>query len=79
MKLLEALGYKIPEHSPLNKSLAGAREIDIVYSGLEEIMTSAVTEHWDFAVENNLCFRDACLVKSISKLYKHYEECGISI
>jgi hypothetical protein len=27
-------------------SLVGASEIDIVYSGLEEIMTTAVKENW---------------------------------
>jgi glutamate dehydrogenase/leucine dehydrogenase len=61
------------------KKLEGAREIDIVYSGLEEIMGSAVAEHWQYAIDNNLNFRDACLVKAIKKLHKHYEESGISV
>jgi len=30
--------------------LKGADELDIVYSGLEEIMCTAVKENWDFAV-----------------------------
>ena len=34
------LGYKGAEE------LTGATEIDIVYSGLEEIMCSAVKENW---------------------------------
>lgn len=79
LKMLETLGYRFPEHSPHFKSLAGAKEIDIVYSGLEEIMTTAVRNHWKFAVDNNLSFRDACLVRAIQKLYKHYEDCGIMI
>jgi hypothetical protein len=29
------LGYNIPKNSPLRKRLEGAKEIDIVYSGLE--------------------------------------------
>jgi len=37
-KLLEKAGYKLPKHSPHMKKLRGASEIDIVYSGLEEIM-----------------------------------------
>ena len=38
MKVLETMGYKIPKNSPHMKNLGGAKEIDIVYSGLEEIM-----------------------------------------
>jgi hypothetical protein len=52
-----------------NSTVKGAEEIDIVYSGLEEIMTTAVKENWSFAVKNNLCFRDACLVNAINKVY----------
>ena len=77
--ILSTLGYVIPENSPLMGNLAGATEIDIVYSGLEEIMTQAVKEHWKYAVEHNLNFRDACLVKSIKEIYKHYEQSGILI
>lgn len=77
--LIEALGYKFPTHSPQYKKLEGAREIDIVYSGLEEVMTSAVQEHWKFALDNDLCFRDACLVKAIQKIYKHYEQAGLML
>lgn len=43
------MGYVFPETSPLLKNLQGANEIDIVYSGLEEIMTEAVREHWNYA------------------------------
>ena len=52
-----------------NPNVKGAEEIDIVYSGLEEIMTSAVKENWSYAVEKNLCFRDACLVNGMKKVY----------
>lgn len=64
-RILKTLGYVFPENSPHMKNLQGATEIDLVYSGLEEIMTTAVKEHWEFAVKNNLNFRDACFVKSI--------------
>lgn len=39
--LIKMLGYKFPENSPIMQSLQGAKEIDIVYSGLEEIMVTA--------------------------------------
>ena len=73
IEMIESLGYKFPVHSPQYKKLEGAKEIDIVYSGLEEIMTVAVRDHWKFAVENDLNFRDACFSKAIKKIYKHFE------
>lgn len=48
-----------------DKDIRGAEEIDIVYSGLEEIMSSAVKENWEFAIKKNFGFRDACLVNAI--------------
>lgn len=72
-QLLDMLGHKG------DGVIKGAEEIDLVYSGLEEIMTTAVQENWDYAITNNLNFRDACLVNAIRKVYKSYEECGITI
>lgn len=79
IKILETMGYKIPKTSPHMKQLTGAREIDIVYSGLEEIMNGATKEHWNFAIENNLNFRDACFGKAIRKIHTHFEQSGLMI
>lgn len=76
---METMGYKIPKNSPHMKNLAGAREIDIVYSGLEEIMNTATAENWAHAAENKLLFRDACFGKAIKKIYTHFEQCGLMI
>jgi glutamate dehydrogenase (NAD(P)+) len=73
-KLLEMMGFKGSD-----SGIKGAEEIDIVYSGLEEIMSSAVKENWTFAVKKNLTFRDACLINAINKVYNCYKECGITI
>jgi len=73
-KLLEMMGFKGND-----SSVKGADEIDIVYSGLEEIMTSAVKECWTHAASKNLLFRDACLINGINKVYQCYKECGITI
>lgn len=59
--------------------LQGADEIDIVYSGLDEIMTTATRENWTIAVEKNLSFREACLVNAIGKVYSSIRETGIMI
>lgn len=79
IKIMETMGYKLPKNSPHMKNLAGAREIDIVYSGLEEVMNEATRAHWEYAVENNLNFRDACLGKAIRKIYTHFEQSGLMI
>jgi glutamate dehydrogenase (NAD(P)+) len=73
-KLLEMMGFKGSD-----EGIRGAEEIDIVYSGLEEIMTTAVKENWDFAHKKNLTYRDACLINAINKVYQCYKECGITI
>lgn len=69
MKILEAMGYTLPTDSPHKKGLAGASEVDIVYSGLENIMNEATKVHWEYAIENNLNFRDACFGKAIRKIH----------
>jgi glutamate dehydrogenase (NAD(P)+) len=73
MKLLHLMGY-----TDMDDSIHGADEVDIVYSALDETMTSAVKQNWQYAVDNNLNFRDACLVNAMGKVYNHYKECGIS-
>jgi hypothetical protein len=49
VQLLEMMGYQIPASSPHMKKLKGASEKDIVYSGLEEIMTNATAKNWSNA------------------------------
>lgn len=63
-KLLEMMGFQGD-----NSKVRGAEEIDLVYSGLEEIMTSATKESWNVAHSKNLIFRDACLINGINKVY----------
>jgi len=72
-KLLEVMGFEGATN------LKGASEIDIVYSGLEEIMCGAVKENWEYAVKKNLSFRDACFVNAINKVYRSYKETGLMI
>jgi glutamate dehydrogenase (NAD(P)+) len=73
-KLLELMGFE-----DKTSQLEGADEIDIVYSGLEEIMTSACRENWELAVEKNLSFRNACFVNAIGKVHQSILETGIMI
>jgi len=74
LKLLHLMGY-----NDMDDSVKGAEEIDIVYSALDATMTNAVKQNWKFAMDNNLNFRDACLVNAMEKIYNHYKECGVSM
>jgi glutamate dehydrogenase (NAD(P)+) len=80
LRMLNAVGIKsIDQNSPLFKNLEGAKEIDLVYTGLEEIMTSAVKKHWDFALKHGHQLRDACLMAAIQDIYQDYLVNGITI
>ena len=57
----------------------GADELDIVYSGLEEIMTNAVRQNWQIAIDKNLSFRNACFVNAITKVHRSIMETGMMI
>ncbi len=70
------MGYTGEE---MQSQVSGATEIDIVYSALDETMTNAVKDNWNYAIEHDMNFRDACLVNAITKIYNHYQECGISM
>jgi glutamate dehydrogenase (NAD(P)+) len=74
MRLLKIMGYEFDD-----QEIEGADEVDIVYSGLEEIMCNATKENWEFAQKRNLSFRDACLVNAINKVYNSIKENGIMI
>ncbi|MCP3664887.1 MAG: Glu/Leu/Phe/Val dehydrogenase [Gammaproteobacteria bacterium] len=72
--LLDKLGI---DYDP--NAISGASELDIVYSGLEEIMTEATRENWLYAIEHDICFRDACLARAIMKIYDHFQHSGIMV
>ena len=74
VKLLEIMGM-----GDKKDLVHGASEADIVYSGLEEIMCSAVQENWQLSIEKNLSFRDACFVNAIQKVHRSMMETGIMI
>lgn len=64
MSLLQHIGY-----SKEDVHLEGGDEKDIVYTALDEIMSTATSENWDYAIERNLSFRDACLVRAMNKIH----------
>jgi glutamate dehydrogenase (NAD(P)+) len=60
-------------------AMQGADEKDIVYSGLEEIMSSAVRENWEECHEFNKNMRNAAFLNAIERVATAYEHCGLLI
>lgn len=59
--------------------LEGAKESDIVYGGLEEVMSTATTEVLEVAFAKDLDLRTAAYVLAITKLNDFYTTRGIDI
>ena len=74
MKLIELIGI-----STDGLDIKGADEVDIVYTALDEIMTEATKDNWQYAMHHNLNFRDACLGNAIMKIYKMYQDSGLTL
>ena len=55
----------------------GAREIDIVYSGLEEMMCEAINHHFQMALDRSCSMRMAGFASAIDKVANSYKESGI--
>ena len=55
----------------------GAKELDIVYSGLEEIMSESLNSHLTIALEKNTTMRNAGFSSAIDKVANAYKESGI--
>jgi len=58
--------------------LEGAREIDIVYAGLEEIMSDAAEKVIQTTVDHKLDMRTAAFVNAINRLHEYYSLTGIN-
>lgn len=57
--------------------LEGATELDIVYAGLEEIMSSATNEVIATALDKKIDLRTAAFVNAINKIHEFYSITGI--
>jgi len=81
--LLQVIANKTGQEIKLNaeeaKLLRGASELDIVYSGLEEVMCAAVEETVGTSKRLNVPFRIAAYVNAIMKVHKVYEESGFAL
>ena len=58
--------------------MEGAREVDIVYAGLEEIMSDAAEKVIETAIERKLDMRTAAFVNAINRLHEYFSLTGIN-
>ena len=81
MSVIEKATNADPEkvYKASKKLLPGASERDIVYSGLEEVMSSATQEVIEIAESKNLDLRTAAYVLAITRLNDYYNTRGIDI
>lgn len=73
-KAFDASDYGGDDHY---EDFRGAKEIDIVYSGLEEIMSESVNTHFNISLDKNCSMRVAGFSNSIEKVAGAYKESGI--
>jgi len=59
--------------------LHGASDKDIVYSGLEEVMSTAVLETIETALSLGCSMRMACYSNAILKIHNHFETAGMPL
>lgn len=62
---------------PQFKELKDAKEIDLVYTGLEEIMTTAVKKHWMYSIKEEVNLRDACYMSAINDINQTFADRGM--
>lgn len=74
--MAKAVGIDI-QPSEMAKVTAGADEIDLVKSGLEETMATSYTEIRNIAVQKNTDLRTAAFINAIDKVALSYMEMGI--
>ena len=58
--------------------LEGATERDIVYAGLDEVMSAATEEVIETAINRKVDFRTAAFINSLRKLDEFYSMSGFS-
>jgi glutamate dehydrogenase (NAD(P)+) len=73
-KKYDKADYGGDEHQ---EQFRGAHEIDIVYSGLEEIMCESVKTHWELAMDKKSSMRIAGFASAIEKVANTYKESGL--
>ena len=68
----EAFNKLMDEHN-----LRGPKEIDIVRSALQEVISTSMQEQWEKALSLDINIRTAALSSAIDKVGNSYKESGI--
>ena len=71
-----AAGNIDPSKIKTEDLLEGATEKDIVYAGLDEVMSSATDDVISISLEKNVDLRTAAYILAINKVHEFYEVAG---
>ena len=77
-KLTDA-GVKIDLSDIDESATKGASDLDLVYTGIENIMTIAMDQTVQTANEKNISLRLAAYVNAINRIYACYENSGLTL
>lgn len=78
-KSRQELGRLVGASSELLAALEGPSEKDIVYTALEEIMTSSCRNVLQYSLEHKVSLRVAAYAQTITKIVQTYQTAGITI
>lgn len=59
--------------------MRGAEDVDLVYSGLDSIMSDALQETVETSEKEKVTLRIAAYLNAIKRIHVHYEMLGITI
>lgn len=78
-KIFDDSGIKV-DFSKIDKAdLRGADDLDLVYSGLDSIMSEALDETVETAQKENISLRIAAYLNAIKRIYVHYDKLGFTL
>ena len=72
-------GYDIDLSKLSRQSVKGPSDLDLVYTGLDKIMSVALRQTVATSVEKNCSLRMAVFINSIDRIYKCYENSGLTL
>lgn len=75
-KALGQAGVSLDMNQLAPESMRGADDIDIVYSGLDNIMSEALHRTTKKSRKGGISLRQAAYVNGIERIYQHYEKKG---
>lgn len=78
-KAFHEQGYKLDLSKLSKESVKGPSDLDLVYTGLDKIMTEAMRQTVETSLQKNVSMRMAVYINSINRIYKSFENTGLTL